>query len=294
MQANHRFFSLGQDVSYYSAIAALGAEVASTLLLALKDVVADSDLFARAAGQRVMGTSLMRSVSRRSIEEQFQRVLAGGAVLTPFSFAYEGPKPSEEQVPRLRLEFQVSPDSSPPTNIHVLIGRNGVGKSYLLNGMTRALVSMRKNQDADGIFSSQEALLGPTLFVSAEIPFASILSVTFSAFDDFSLISESRNALKGVRYSNVGLRKRVKDKNDELVTITRDPTELAEDFSSSAKLCLVGAKSDRWTRALTTLQADPIFAEAQVAALASIDESQFGRQHLSYFDGSVLDTRLSS
>jgi hypothetical protein len=139
-----RFFSLGQDVSYYSKIASLSDETASALLSGLRDVVADPLLFGQAAEERVMGTSLMRSVSPRSIEGQFKRVLSGGAALTEFSFTYDGPKPADEQIQRLRLKFQVTPDSSPPTNIHVLIGRNGVGKSYLLNGMTRALVSSQR------------------------------------------------------------------------------------------------------------------------------------------------------
>ena len=37
------------------------------------------------------------------------------------------------------------PESQPPTNIHVLIGRNGVGKTHLLNHMTRALVEAGAN-----------------------------------------------------------------------------------------------------------------------------------------------------
>jgi predicted ATPase len=278
-ELDERFFSLGQDVSYYSEVAALGGEVADSLLSALKDVVADPTLFNKAANERVMGISLMRSVSPRSIEGQFKRVLSGGAALTDFSFTYDGPKPDDEGVPRLQLKFQVTPDSSPPTNIHVLIGRNGVGKSYLLNGMTRALVSAQRNEDADGIFQSQENFFRP----STESPFANIVSVTFSAFDEFAIIPESHNALKGVRYANIGLRKRARDKNGDPVTITRDPTELAGEFSLSAKLCVVGTKAVRWTRALTTLQADPIFAEAQVAALATIEESQFGRQAAQLF-----------
>jgi hypothetical protein len=116
------FFSLGQDVSYYSGIAALGNETAQRLLSSLKDVVSDRALFERAADERVMGTSLMRTVQRRSIEGQFSRVLGGGAALTEFSFAYEGPKPEDEIIARIRLEFHVTPDSKPPTNIHVMIG----------------------------------------------------------------------------------------------------------------------------------------------------------------------------
>jgi hypothetical protein len=139
--------------------------------------------------------------------------------------------------------------------------------------MTRALVSGQKDEDANGIFRSQETIFGET----AESPFSNIVSVTFSAFDDFAIIPESRNALKGARYSNVGLRQRIKNKDGETVTITRDPLELANEFSVSAKLCIVGERASRWKQALTTLQADPIFEEAQVASLASVEESQFGR-----------------
>jgi predicted ATPase len=245
----------------------------------LRDVVADDALFALAAGERVTGTSLMRSISIRSIDGQFKRVLGGGTVLTQFSFSYEGPEPEDEESERLRLEFRVTPDSTPPTNIHVMIGRNGVGKSFLLNGMTRALVSAEKDEDSDGIFRSQEVFFAK----ADESPFANIVSVTFSAFDDFAIIREPRNALKGVRYSNIGLRQRVKDRDGETVTITRDPAELAADFSSSAQLCVIGGRRTRWERALTSLQADPIFAEAQVASLVDIEDSQFKKQAAQLF-----------
>ena len=99
------------------------------------------------------------------------------------------------------------------------------------------------------------------------------------------MMPERRNALKGVRYSNVGLRRRTKGEDGERITITLDPSELANDFSSSAKVCALGERQRRarWTRALTTLQADPIFEEAQVVSLATLDESQFGKQAAQLF-----------
>ena len=129
-----------EDSSYYRAIFDLGPELSDELLPALRDVVADAALYSRALDEDVMGISLLRSVTARSIEGQFRRILAGGTVLTEYSFRYEAPIPQDERVERLTLEFEVTPDSTPPTNIHVLIGRNGVGKTYLLNGMTKALV----------------------------------------------------------------------------------------------------------------------------------------------------------
>jgi predicted ATPase len=269
-QLDDRFFSLGQDVSYYVEIAAMGS-LGADILRSLHDLVADPQLFARASDEPVVVRSLMRSVSFQSVEGQFRRVLNGGAVLTDFSFSYEGPKPQGELANRLKLAFQVTPDSSPPTNIHVLIGRNGVGKSYLLNGMARALVSPGKNGDADGIFRSTHIYFGET----TEIPFANVVSVTFSAFDEFAILPESLNASREIRYSNVGLRMVIQGKNDETVTITRDPADLAGEFSQSARVCVVGERGSRWLRALRTLETDPIFADAQVSSLVELDDASF-------------------
>ncbi len=269
-----RFFSLGQGPSYYEAITALGENVSNQLLTALRDVVANPDLLQRALDENVMGVSLLRSVTVRSVQGQFRRILDGGAALTNYSFRYDGPVPSDEDISRLSLEFDVTPDSTPPTNIHVLIGRNGVGKTYLLYAMTRALVFPEEDSAGDGFFTSLDDFFDEKY----ESPFANVVSVTFSAFDDFAIVRESRNVSKGVRYSNIGLRKRIKDKNDEWVTITRDPTDLAEEFSLSAKLCIIGDKTVRWQRALTTLQTDPIFAEAQVATLVDATDRQFAKR----------------
>ncbi len=278
-----RFFSLGQDVAYYSSIAALPPNISQELLLALRDVVADDVQFRRVLDEDVMGVSLLRNVTVRSIEGQFRRVLNGDAALTGYSFRYDGPMPTDADIDRVALEFSVVPESKPPTNIHVLIGRNGVGKTFLLNGMTRALVTSDKNPDGDGIFTDTDYTA-----VTGDSPFANIVSVTFSAFDDFALLPERRNALKGVRYSHVGLRKRVKDKNDEWVAITRDPADLATEFSNSAQLCALGDRSARWLKALLALEADPIFSDADVAALVAVPESEFVRE------ANVLWKKLSS
>jgi predicted ATPase len=269
-QLSDQFFSLGQDTSYYSAIGSLGPQVSQQLPTALRDVVSDEALYRRALNEDAMGVSLLRSVTERSIEGQFRRILSGGVALTPYGFRYEGPAPQEEGIDRVSLDFDVEPESRPPTNIHVLIGRNGVGKTYLLNGMTRALVSPREDTDGDGVFTSSEVFFD----TAHDIPFANIVSITFSALDDFALIPERRNVTRGVRYSNVGLRKRIKNKNNEWVTITRDPSELAEEFSASAELCAIGEKAARWEHALSTLEIDPLFAEADVARLVNFESEE--------------------
>lgn len=273
-ELDERFFSLGQDADYYSALMKIGPEFTAQFLAALNDIAADQELYARSLDEDVTGTSLLRDVNMRTIEGQYRRIISGGVELTEYSFRYTSPVPDKQGVGPLALDFDVHPESLPPTNLHVLIGRNGVGKTRLLNSMTRAIVEQEPDVERDGAFSIPDYIFEE----GANSLFANIVSVSFSAFDDFQEIRQSRNATKGFRYTNIGLRKRIKNSKGERVVITRDPEDLASDFSSSAKLCSRGTKSERWRKALSTLEADPLFAEAEVANLVDLDEQAFGRE----------------
>jgi predicted ATPase len=284
-----RFFSLGQDADYYEAIGKLDSEAAKILLASLNDMVADEELYQRAREERVTGTSLMRSVNERTIVGQFRRIVAGGARLTDYTFRYRGPAQIDPEFDPVTLVFEVKPFSKPPSNIQVIIGRNGVGKSHLLNAMSRALVAEEDDVGNNGEFIDD----GDELRADLDSPFANIVSVTFSAFDDFPLIRQSKNATKGIRYANVGLRKRVRqtddDGNAKWTTVTQQPDELTEDFIASARACTSGQqRRERWRRALRALESDPIFEEADVTALLDLDSEHLGRS------ASRLFRRLSS
>lgn len=273
-----QFFSLGQDADYYEAIGKLAPDVGRALLGALNDVVAEEELYIRARNEKVMGTSLMRSVNERTLVVQFRRMLAGGARLTKYSFRFVGPAQLDPEFAPVELAFGVEPYSKPPSNIHVIIGRNGVGKSFLLNAMSRALVAPEDDLGKNGKFEDESTDLDSSL----SSPFANLVSVTFSAFDDFPIVRQSRNATKGVRYTSVGLRKRVRksesDSESSWIMVTQDPSELAEEFIASLKACENSPqRRERWRRALITLESDPVFEEANVPSLLDIEIDDLGR-----------------
>lgn len=285
----NRFFSLGQDADYYEAIGKLDPETGNALLAALRDIVADEALYVRARDEKVTGTSLMRFVNERTIVGQFRRIVAGGARLTNYAFQYRGPAQIDPEFDPLTLDFIVDPFSKPPSNIHVIIGRNGVGKSHLLNAMSRALVQKKEDVNENGKFIDD----GDELDNESGSPFANIVSVTFSAFDDFPLIRKSKNAIRNVSYTNVGLRKRVRQTDDDgepkWITVTQQPEELTNNFIASAKACTTGEqRRERWRRALRKLESDPIFEEADVTALLDTDTEVLGRS------ASLLFHKLSS
>src|SRR5260370_24247947 len=53
----------------------------------------------------------------------------------------------------------------------------------------------------------------------------------------------------------------------------KSPEMLANEFATSVRVCLKGARLPRWKRALQVLEADPIFKEAEIASLADGDLS---------------------
>ena len=274
---NERFFSLGQDATYYENIRRLDSEDRALLLSDLNDVVADEELYIRARKERVMGMSLMRHVNERTLVGQFRRILAGGATLTNYAFHYRGPDQLDETYEPIELSFSVEPFSKPPTNIQVLIGRNGVGKSFLLNAMSRALVHPDESEASNGKFVDASVIGGE--FAS---PFANVVSVTFSAFDDFPVIQSRRNVLNSVQYTNIGLRKFSRAASADVGVAQnvamQQPNDLAKGFISSAKVCAGRDRKDLWTKALGTLESDPIFEEATVSDLLHYEHEEFGRQ----------------
>lgn len=264
------FFSLGQDDTYYENATKFGEIVRQAIFGGLRDVAANDDLFERALDEEVMGVSLLRSVSRSSVRGQFRRIANGGVRLSSYAFSYEPPRRRIAKLEPVKFTFKVKPDSNPPTNIHVLIGRNGVGKTHHLQLMTRALVESDAVRSEVGTFRNDD---NPFEDVedNPDPIFENIVSVTFSAFDPFEPLPIRQNKSEGVRYQYIGLKKTTATA-EGTPRSPKSPGNLGREFGASVKLVMGQIpKLDRWRKALSVLEADPIFREANIAALA--DES---------------------
>lgn len=255
------FFSLGQDDSFYDALNKLGDEVRDTILSALNDIAKNEELYEKSIGEKVTKTSLLRSVSPTSVKGQLRRMANGGARLSRFTFSYQIPKAKDSLGEPIKLTFNVEPESNPPTNIHVLIGRNGVGKTYLINNMISSLIN-------------NDAKFGKFMFNG--IPdknnsFANVVSVTFSAFDEFEA-PERKDKSTGIQYSYIGLKRSSEDKNP------KSPVMLKNEFVKSVQACQIHPKINRWKRAIEMLETDPIFKGSGVASIMELNEEEFKDQ----------------
>jgi hypothetical protein len=274
-----QFFSLGQDDRYYETLSELGPEIRQRILGGLRDTALDAALFERTLAEKVTGVSLLRSVTRSSVRGQFRRLANGGARLTSYAFSYTPPKQRNSKSRPPVFEFKVEPESNPPTNIHVLIGRNGVGKTYHFNLMTRALVEPESPSSEVGEFADLSQSKNDSTDDS-ELAFENVVSVTFSAFDPFEPLPGSRDRSEGVRYQYIGLKRTQND--DGTPRAPKTPGSLGREFGASVRLVRSHYdKLDRWRKALAVLEADPIFKAAEIADLANEESDDAIRKQAS-------------
>lgn len=228
---DHRFFSLGQDDSYYERLQEASASTSDGVLVALRDMAFDENIL-RTAPADVTRTSLLRGIKLATVRGQWRRIAHGGDRRVSFDIAYEPPTPPGTEPVLLR--FRVQPASQPPTNVHALTGRNGVGKSFLLSHLARAVAAAEPQPD-----------LGQVIEYGRDgRSFANLVTVSFSAFDEFPLV-ESDDMFTA---SYVGLRV-----NNTRSPRFKTPHALRRDFRDSIEACMTRERFRRWIGALQTL-----------------------------------------
>ncbi len=254
------FFSLGQDSKYYEELAKFSLQLKEKITKGLHDIISDQNLLPRALNERVTKVSFLRFVSVISIQEQFQRILNGGEKLSTYNFSYilcSGESNASTQ--DLELSFEVIPESFPPTNIHILIGRNGVGKTRLLNTMTKTLLGEIPTSPKHSRFVSQ-----PNYTFNSKL-FANLVSVAFSAFDDFMPRDEEQDKTRKLKYSYVGLK--YLDESDNILTMS--PEMLIKCFLKSVRSVKAQQRIDLWEKSLEILESDPIFKSIDIKDIAN-------------------------
>ncbi|MCZ7679707.1 MAG: hypothetical protein M5U28_13475 [Sandaracinaceae bacterium] len=253
---SEEFFSLGQSDEYYERLNLLGATVRGRVLSGLCDVALDLPRFDRAVFTAVMQRSLLRSITENTVRVQFHRMANGGARLSAYEFVFS--TATSGPTDGLALEFSVTPNSRPPTNIHVLIGRNGVGKTRTLTSMVRSLVDDVGLEY--GVFS-----LNGRQSRSSQL-FSNVVSVTFSAFDNFVPPRAYGEAAAQRRYTYIGLNQGMGAGRVGKFR-PKDHRALADEFGESVAQCSEGARLRRWKRAMHTLESDPMFKEFGITDL---------------------------
>ncbi|SUP49824.1 ATP-binding protein [Vibrio metschnikovii] len=199
------------------------------------------------------------------ITSQFKRIIEGGVPLTKYDFYYE--TEADDTSSGIILEFNIDPESKPISNIHALIGRNGVGKTTILNNMVNAIISNGNSERSKVGHFYQPSIFGP---IDLEDDyFRGVISVSFSAFDPFT--PPPKETLKNIDFNYIGLKTiNQSSYNGEDRLKTKD--ELCQELLDSLKVCLsVSGKRERWLNAVHKLESDVNFSNMDLDSLIEIE-----------------------
>ncbi len=254
------YFSLANSRDYYANVKDLDQDVRKDIHTTLRDMAFDLKIFESVLSEDVVKKSLMRDISKLTVVDQFHRIARGGALLTDYNFSYTLPNPnSSGECPT--LEFKVTPNSTPPSNVHVLIGRNGIGKTTLLKNLIKSIYS---EDGSYGKFTYPSGYEG--------CRFANVVYVAFSPFDSFSAddlnrLTEQSSEI-GMPYSYVGLKSPLKSSKNESSedlghVINR---AITENFKTMyAECCKYSHTKELFKDAVKTLESDPVFNSLNIS-----------------------------
>lgn len=263
------YFSVGLDIDYYFILSRNISEVFRiNYLTALRDIVYDDAVLNAALEEDVFQISHLRSMSITTVRDQFRRVLSGGVPLTNFSFRFT--QDANAKRAGYQLDFDVKAGSTPSTNIHAIIGRNGVGKTTLMNNMTKAIV---ESGQIDSRF--EETAQRFTAQPIRNDYFSSLISVSFNAFDPFNPPEEQPDPSQGTCYFYVGL----KSYADDSGALLKSQNDLAGELIESLSLCLSEeVRGQRWLETIRSLESDDNFAEMGLGQLHVLRDEELAAE----------------
>ena len=262
-----QFFSLGQDEEYYENVKNIETEIWKEkkrnydILGSLNDVVKDENLLENIIGEDVFINSLSREVSLMKIKNQFRRIVRGGERVEKYEIKYRFREREDgDIIDGDSFSMVVDPDASLPTNLHIIIGRNGVGKTTFLKDLASSLIA----PDESVVFSDfGDERKGEAKIAKGDIE--GIVCVSFSPFDD--LLNEVMKIIDSskrdrIQYTFEYISNRYIS-NESLDNDTdwryKSNEELFFDFLISYLKCHGQNNWEIWREARAILSQDPIF-----------------------------------
>ncbi len=225
---SENYYSLGQSATFYEELMTLPFESRNEILNGLNDICYKEDLYHKYKDEHVVRASLMRGTDYDNIKK-YRDILRGDAEATEFYFNHIIDAANA-------IEFNIIPSSFPPSNVHAIIGRNGVGKSHLL----KKLVNL---QSKDSNFTN-------TIHI--------ILSI-FDSDEDYCIENDHKKIL--------GIVSPIAKNNKTNGIKIKDKNKLAEEFYNAFKECSMGLRKERLLKIYKIFEYDELLNEFDIFSL---------------------------
>lgn len=250
----NEYFSLGNSSEYYTNFYKFGLkhkEERESILRSLRDIVFDNNIYMHNKNKPVMLNSLMRNSSVKTIKDVYSQALSTGHEnLTPYNFSIK----LKNEINDKKMNFNVSPDLLPQSNIHTLIGRNGVGKTNLFRSIIYNLSNFNDSSDVSDESNVIEEFIGKENI-------SSVLALSYSIFDT----TLPRQDYQGeIPYRFIGFTKE-NNKNSDLQSEQSPEKFITTEFLKSVTYI----RSHEFlhnlvAQCINTLNSDPVFEALNV------------------------------
>lgn len=188
-ELDEKYFSLGQNENYYELINTLPEEYKEKILIGLRDCAYDLSILKYNENEYSLHESLLRSVSIKNVKNKYNRLTRGALQPTRYHFKYTLPEQDH-----ISIEFDINPLVEPSTNVHVIIGRNGVGKTRLIHNIMRSIL-MDSNES--GSIDKLNKSYGEDRW-----DFSGVVYSSFGIFDSFLI--DNNKIRNGIKYNRIG------------------------------------------------------------------------------------------
>lgn len=268
------FFSLATDDEFYLKLSkCFGGIYRVNILEALRDISYNLELFEIVKDLSVTQISLLRNKSETLVRERYHQLSLGNSDLSDYTLKFYTQSKNE-------LIFNVQHNQLPPSNIHAIIGRNGVGKSYLLKQMA---YSYMNESSSDFGFTNQYQI-------------SNLIYVNLSSFETSHLEIMKKNFEAKNKISYICPESKVEDFDTNNFLMKHNQELRCDDLTNifiDSMLTCARYNKQRWLECMEILSSDPILRSKNLEDLVI----KFDRNNLSYgYIKSVIDlfTKLSS
>lgn len=239
--------SLGLYSFYENLLELEDENVKKYLLESIKDCIYIRELYDKFKDKEGMNMSLLRNTyGYEEVYKEYSVLLKKGEYIqTPFNLDMQLDSNNEQTI-----KINVIPDSTPPTNIHAIIGRNASGKTQLLE----AIIKDYKNN----IFSNNHEN-----------------TIKNNIYKNFKLCKNEFNIIfEKIIYIPINLNEELKNIGKKIVIIDRYNIE-NDYLKQSLKKCLLqNSKRKLWVEAIKQLETDPLFKELDLTYIFDKNKSE--------------------
>jgi ABC-type multidrug transport system ATPase subunit len=260
--------TLGQNVEYYNEVHRLGREVERRILTSLRDCAFDSDIYEEFSQLPQFRQSAIRfSTAEQALQRglELYGAVSDGMAKPSVSFNFRAKLAGFDAPYQLAFEYFDGKQSLIPSNINILIGRNGTGKTQLLSVLAKAISGYGYDRSEEMLKARAEQ------FPSGRPAFGNVIVVSYSAFDSFEIpgkneVEKDKLAEQGHIFGYVycGLRERIGLGEYRI----KSTSEITSEFSAALKTINDDGLLLRvWKRCLNHVLGDPSFAQIKLGHL---------------------------